>query len=402
MASVAIVFRKEKLNKKGEAPIHFRIIKDRRISFITSGIMMPEEHWDFDKNKIKSKHTNSARLNSFLANKFAELQDKVFEHETVSKSTTTRQLKENIYGKKPEDFFAFADEIVNAYKEDGKISTYITHSSTIKTLKDYVKGSSIMFQDITLDFLAKYEKYLQNKQNLKVNTIHKHLKFLRKIFNDALRLDKIEYQHNPFTKYKLKLEKTSRLFLSDDELIAIENVATVPGEKMDLHKKMFIFAAYTGGLRVSDVLKLKWQNFDGTHINITIHKTKSQLSIKLPNKAIEIINEYQNKSNKPTDFIFPMMPNDLDFNDPQISYNQISSATAYVNKNLKILAKKAELDKPLSFHISRHTWATRALRKGMSIDKVSKLMGHAQIRETQIYAKIVNEELDKAMDVFNN
>ena len=60
------------------------------------------------------------------------------------------------------------------------------------------------------------------------------------------------------------------------------------------------------------------------------------------------------------------------------------------------------MQKNLSFHISRHTWATRALRKGVSIDKVSKLMGHAQIKETQVYAKIVNEELDKAMDVFDD
>mgnify|MGYP000845669624 FL=1 len=69
--------------------------------------------------------------------------------------------------------------------------------------------------------------------------------------------------------------------------------------------------------------------------------------------------------------------------------------------SLKALEEDSELGKHISFHISRHTWATRALRKGISIDKVSKLMGHAQIKETQIYAKIVNEELDKAMDVFN-
>ena len=89
-------------------------------------------------------------------------------------------------------------------------------------------------------------------------------------------------------------------------------------------------------------------------------------------------------------------------NIPEEAYSQISSATAYINKNLKMLAKKAAIEKPLSFHITRHTWATRARRKGISIDKVSKLMGHAQLRETQIYAKIVNEELDKAMDVFND
>ena len=117
MASVSIVYRKDKPNKKGEAPIHFRIIKDRKISYIASGILIPEDHWDSAKNKIKGKHTNSARLNSFLTNKFAELQDQVFEHETISKSSTTRQLKEKIYGKKPEDFFAFADEVVS----NGKI-----------------------------------------------------------------------------------------------------------------------------------------------------------------------------------------------------------------------------------------------------------------------------------------
>lgn len=402
MASISIVYRKDKVNKKGEAPIHFRIIKDRKISYITSGIMLPEDHWDTAKNRIKSKHTNSARLNSFLTNKFAELQDQVFEHETIAKSTTTRQLKEKIFGKKPEDFFSFAEKAVEDYKEQGKISTYITHNSTIKALKEYVGSGSLMFQDITTDFLAKYEKYLQSKQGLKVNTVHKHLKFLRKLFNDALRADKIEYQHNPFTKYKLKLEKTTRSFLSDEELQAIEQVPTVPGERMDLHKKMFIFAAYTGGLRISDVLKLKWQNFDGTHLHIAIHKTKSQLSIKLPNKAIVIISEFQTSKTKPTDFIFPMLPNDTDLNNPQISYTQISSATAYINKNLKLLATKADIQKHLSFHISRHTWATRALKKGISIDKVSKLMGHAQLRETQIYAKIVNAELDKAMDVFND
>jgi len=402
MASVSIVFRKDKVNKKGEAPVHLRIIKERKISYISTGVLLPIDLWDADKNKIKSKHKNSARLNSFITNKFAELQDQVYEHETLSKSTTTRQLKEKINGKSAVPFFAFADEAVATYKAEGKISTHITHKATIHTLKNYVRSDNLMFQDITPEFLGRYERYLKGTINIKTNTVHKHLKFLRKLFNDALRLDMIEYQHNPFPKYKLKLEKTSRQFLDEDELKAIEDVQTIPGERMDLHKKMFIFASYAGGLRISDVLKLRWQNFDGTHLHIGIHKTKTQLSVKLPNKAIEIINQYHRVQAKPSDFIFPMLANDVDLNDPQTSYNEISSATAYVNKNLKLLAEKAKVEKPLSFHISRHTWATRALKKGVSIDKVSKILGHAQLRETQIYAKIVNSELDKAMDVFND
>jgi integrase/recombinase XerD len=401
MATITIEIRKDKVNDLGEAPIHFRVVKDRKSSRISTGLRVPIKFWD-DKNKrVKKGFPNSTRFNAYLVQKHSELQEQIVSEEGLKKSMTTKQLKEKILGKKPEDFFSFADEVVNNYKIEGKISTHITHSSTIKTLKNYVKYETLAFQDITPEFLSKYERYLMHTEKLKTNTIHKHLKFLRKLFNDAFRLDKIEYQHNPFPKFKLKLEKTTRSFLSDEELKAIEEVATVTGEKMDLHKKMFIFASYTGGLRISDVLKLQWQNFDGSHIHLSIHKTKSQLSIKLPNKAIEIITLFKKAKQRPTDFIFPMLHNDMDLNNPEDTYSQISSATAYINKNLKLIAKKANVEKPLSFHISRHTWATRALKKGISIDKVSKLMGHAQLRETQIYAKIVNEELDKAMDIFN-
>ena len=80
----------------------------------------------------------------------------------------------------------------------------------------------------------------------------------------------------------------------------------------------------------------------------------------------------------------------------------ISSNTAYANKNLKVIAEKAGIEKHISFHTSRHTFATRALLKGMRIEYVSKLLGHTAIKTTQVYAKIVNSELDKAMDVFND
>jgi integrase len=165
---------------------------------------------------------------------------------------------------------------------------------------------------------------------------------------------------------------------------------------------MFIFASYAGGLRVSDMLQLQWKHFNGEHIDFTIKKTGNQLSIKVPNKALAIIEKYIPTNENPNSFIFPMLPEGvLNLSATEID-NAISSATAYINKNLKLITKAAKIEKNISFHTSRHTWATRALRKGVSIDKVSKLMGHSAIKETQVYAKIVNSELDKAMDVFND
>lgn len=403
MASVSVVFRKEKLNKKGEAPIHLRIIKDRKINFITTGIMLPKKFWDEKNRKIKSGFPNCRRLNSFISNKFTELQDQVFEHETITKSLSTRQLKEKIYGVKPTDFFSFADEAVNRYLQSDQIATYLRGRGIIKKLKAYCEGREMMFQDITVQFLSKYESHLRSVYHNHTNTIHKDFKFLRKLFNDACRLDLIELQHVPFNRYQVKKETTQREFLNEEELSRIENFEVAPGSKLQLYRDMFIFASYAGGLRVSDLLQLRWKNFDGSHIHLSIRKTGTQLSFKLPERALEIIEYYKHEVTPDSEhFIFPVLPNDLDMKNASLVFRQIAMATNYINKGLKTIAQETGIEKPLSFHISRHTWATRALRKGISIDKVSKIMGHAAIHETQIYAKIVNEELDKAMDIFND
>ena len=163
-----------------------------------------------------------------------------------------------------------------------------------------------------------------------------------------------------------------------------------------------------GGLRISDILTLQWENFDGSHITIKILKTGSTVSIKVPQRGLEILELYKEKTLKnkngiesASNFVFPILSDDYYSLTPTLAHNSLSSATAYVNKNLKEIAKLAAIEKTISYHTSRNTFGTRALRKGMRIEYVSKLMGHATIKETQVYAKIVNEELDKAMDVFN-
>jgi site-specific recombinase XerD len=401
MASVQTVFRKDKLNAKGEAPIHFRIIKNRKVSYVTSGIMMPESHWDFAKNKVKTTHKNSARLNSFLSGKHTELQDQVLEFETVNKGLSTKELKEKIYGKEPANFYDVADELLQKYLADKKIGTYDKDRAIINKIKSFHKNKNLYFQEITPQFLTKLERYLQTEYNNSIDTIGNTMKLLRKVINFAISQDIIEISSNPFLKFKIKTEKTFRTFLTEDELKLIVDLKLDKGSRMDLHRDMFVFASYVGGLRVSDVLMLQWTFFDGTFIYTKIKKSKSQKSLKLPLAALAIIEKYIDKK-ETTKFIFDMLPNDLNIEDERALDSAISSSTAYINKNLKVIAQKAGIEKNISFHISRHTWATRALRKGISIDKVSKLMGHAQIKETLIYAKIVSEELDKAMDLFND
>jgi integrase len=224
---------------------------------------------------------------------------------------------------------------------------------------------------------------------------------IRRIINCAINEDIFPVEKNPFLKYKLKSESVTKTFLTEAELTTLEEFSIVKGSKRFHHRNMYVFAAYSGGMRISDVLQLKWENFDGERVLVKTQKTGSVISIKLPAKALQIIESYKSPDNKPSDYVFPILANDDYSSKSALLFKSICSATAYTNADLKTIAKLAEIDKPLNFHTSRHTWATRALKKGMRIEYVSKLMGHASIKTTQVYAKIVNADLDKAMEVFD-
>ena len=129
-----------------------------------------------------------------------------------------------------------------------------------------------------------------------------------------------------------------------------------------------------------------------------MRKTKETLFIKLPSRAQSIVEQYIQQCTSSSDFICPSLRGRT-YTKLQLD-KAIMSKTALYNKYLKTISKKAEIDKHITFHVSRHTFGTRALRKGIPVQIVQKLMGHNSIKTTMIYAKVVDSELDKAMEAF--
>ncbi|MBK9016299.1 MAG: site-specific integrase [Saprospiraceae bacterium] len=402
MATVTLLLKKNKQDTNGEIPVYLRIIKDRKTKFLAIGLKIDPELWDESKQRVKKKHPNSVRLNNFLAQKIAEAEGIAFELETEKKGVSSLAIKENIKGKTSPSFMKFFEEYISLLKDTKKLGTHDKAVAVYLKLKAYLKGRDLTFEEINYHYIKQYENYLRSKLGNKTNTVHSNLKIIRKLLNDAVREEIIEPYSNPFPRYKLSWEKSNKEFLTDEEIQRIEALELPEEHVINHHRNIYIFATYAGGLRISDVLQLKWQNFNGTHVTIITQKTKEQVSIKLPDKALNCIKKYQRPDAKPTDFIFPFLRNDIDYSKDSRLFDAISSNTAYANKNLKIIAEKAGIEKHISFHTSRHTFATRALRKGMRIEYVSKLLGHTAIKTTQVYAKIVNSELDKAMDIFND
>lgn len=401
MSSIKLLLRKDKINQKGESPLYLRITKDRRSKYVSLQIRIKPEQWDEKKDRVRRSHPNSVRLNNYLQQKLAEASAAALEQgdlATFSLQRVATQVKDD----SPVDFFAFFEQELERRLKAGKVHHYRKGKSVLKKLRKFWSRPTLPFTSISVSFLKSFKAHLQEVYQNKHNSILTDIKAMRKIYMDAIDEGLVGEENNPFTKFKMTWEETQKPYLTEEQLARVEQLPLVPGSNLDHHRNMFVFSTYVGGLRISDVLQLRWRNFTGTHIELLIQKTGNPLSIKVPGKALKILDQYQLPKPHPEAFIFPVLKLKADEVDPLKVFKAISSATAYTNKELKEIGKRTEIPFSFSFHTARHTWATRALRKGMRIEYVSKLMGHKKLKTTQVYAKIVSEELDKAMDVFED
>ncbi len=402
MPSVIVLPKMNKIKKNGEAPLYMRIIKNRKPKYISLGFSIRPELWDEKRQVVKRGHPNSARLNSLLCHKITEARDILIDTEIKNKHLSSTKIKEKIIGNGDTDFVVYFQSYVDVLNLEKKIATHKKAKAILAKLTTYLKGRSLAFADIDVSWLKKYESYLKVELGNAQNTVHSALKMKRKLFNDAINEDIVSKEVYPFDKYKLKWEKNEKVdYLQEDEVTRIREVNLEKGSIQDISRNIFVFSCYSGGLRISDLLQLTWENYDGSHINFTSAKTHENLSIKLPIIGREILNIYKVDDNS-TKFIFPILDK-YDTQTAQNKHDALSRATALINKSLKIISRKADLkNKHLSSHWARRTFTCMALAKGMNLDVASKILGHGgQTVTLESYARYSQKDLHKAMDVFD-
>lgn len=405
MASVKLILKKQKVDASGEAPIYLRLIKNRKTKFISLGIKVALNEWDETKQRVKKNHKGSTRLNAYLATKVADAQGEIADIERRNLNVSARKLKEVVKGKPVTNFFEYAYARCEKQKNTLSFSTYRNYITYLKKFETFIGHTDIAFEDITVTMIKDYAGYCGTTLGNNNTTINFSLRILNLMFRNAQKEDLIPRSLFPFDKYKVKKEKTNRRYLNEEQLQALINLEVSERAQAPLVKDMFIFSVFAGGLRFSDVLELKWKHYNKKEqrISKTICKTNNPHSFKIGSTAIEILDKYYTDDASPEDTVFPFGEiTERYFKDREYRADQIRRKTALVGQYLKTMGNKIDLPFNLTFHLSRHTFATRALNKGMRIEHVSKLMDHSDIGITQIYAKIINSELDKAVDQYLN
>jgi integrase len=249
------------------------------------------------------------------------------------------------------------------------------HHSTLKHVKDFAKGK-VYFQEIDEKWVEKFQAYLLSK-SISQNSARTYYSILRRIFRQAVK-DKIIPRNPAEFVSPIKSQDIQRNYLSIDEIKVLAK--TDYNFSFPDIKRAFLFSCFTG-LRFSDIKQLKWKDIKGDHIEKKQQKTQDFVYIPLSRTAKELIALSQSN-------VIPL-PDTNVFTLP---------VRCFTNHNLKKWFKVAKIDKNAHFHLSRHTFAVMNITQGAQLYTVSKLLGHKNLKTTEIYSKLIDEKKKEAID----
>ena len=368
-------------NKKGLYPIYLRAFQGGKKVEIATSVTLLNKDWSGNLQRVKRRNRSHERYNTILdayEKKAMKLLVNNFVNDEIPISL--EQFKDHILSSGQVDG-SFTDYILNHLNENRarlRIESWWSYKSQISKLLKFKK--KVSFTDITEKFINDYHHYMIHVLGNNENTASKSLRSLRTFVNICLRYGHMKT--NPFRFITIKKVDGKRDFLNAQELNKLSQayfsgIITKPIEKEIM--QYFLFSCYTG-LRYSDLKSLRFDSIDGNMLKINMHKTGYLVSIPLTQKAIQLLPKGLTSNYQP---VF------------RIYCNKVT------NRVLKQIGLRYEIPKKLTCHVARHTFATVSITLGIPIEVVSKLLGHTNLKTTQVYAKIVDSVKEREMEKWN-
>ena len=393
--SILFFIRESKARKNGNVPIEVMITVNGERNSFSTGKQIAIEKWDKTKQQVKGKDQETQNLNNYLKAIKAKLYQK--EAELLERGfIITAQILYDAYFDKVESlkerslFEVFEEHNQEQEKLVGNGVSKATHwvsVYTIRLLREFVqqkyKREDLYLRELNLNFIQSFHSFLRIDKGMAQNSSTKHLKLLKKIINLSVANSYMAF--NPFSTYKVEREPVDIDFLDEEQLRKIINFDT-PLPRLERAKDMFLFGCFTG-LSYIDIKTLTPEHFEKDNtgrIWIKKRRVKTGVLSRIPLLPIAklILDKY-----KGGEKLLPIQ-------DP-----------ADINKYLKDIAILCGINKRICFHTSRHTFAsTVTLANNISLEVVSKMLGHTNTRMTAHYAKLIDkcigEQMDKLMDTF--
>ena len=393
MATIKIILYKNKTYKDGSHPIIIQVIHDREKKVIWLNHRAKSDQWDEETSLPNRKYPNASRLSILIREKLNEAEKAVLEFENEKKPYTAQDVINKIAKDRPTDtIFTFAEKVIKQLEDSKMIGNSKVYQSMFNVFKAYRKEKDLNFINLDYKKLDEFQNYLISKGD-KPNTISVHMRTLRALHNKAIKYGLVKTDHYPFKEFKIKTEETQKRAISKQDVDKIRDLDLTEKQELALARDIFMFSFYMRGMSLIDIALLKVQDIKENRITYTRRKTKQKFSVKLTDRALEIIKQY-NKLENQGDFLFPIIY------DSSNEYLVYRNSLRLINKKLKTIATIANLEIPLTTYVARHSWATIAKKAGVSTAIISEGLGHDTEETTQIYLdSFENKVLDDANEI---
>ncbi|ROT09338.1 site-specific integrase [Lepagella muris] len=385
---IRFFLRRNHVYADGTCCIMTRITINGENTNFSSKLNVNPKLWDTKQGKVSGKSKVATELNGLMSDMESSIRQMYFDmsrYETV----TAEKLRNAFMGIVPENqtlIGLFTEHIEECRALIGISKTPATvqkYDRALRRVKEFIKFkyhlTDMPLRDVNHKFIVDLETYLRTVSGCNENTTAKFIQTFKAIIIKAKNNGWIIA--DPFANYRIRIKRVDRGYLTEKEIATIAE-KEFPTKRLEQVRDIFIFSCYTG-LAYIDIKELKKEHiqtsFDGNQWIMT-HRHKTGTPVNVPLLAIpqELIKKYEGQAKD--SLLFPVLSNQK------------------MNAYLKEIAVVCGIEKNITFHLARHTFATTVtLSHGVPIESVSKMLGHTNIQTMQIYARITNQKISKDM-----
>ena len=387
---VLFYLKRNKEKTQSVVPLMGRITVNGTISQFSAKLSVPERLWEVRGGRAKGRSLEADRINRYLDDIRSQI-DRHYRDIRDRESYVTAEKVKNAwlgFGKRYRTllstFRSFTEDLHGRIGVDRSKNTWYRYLATMKHLQAFLTAkyrvSDIALAELEQSFIEQFHVYLKTERALKLTSICRYLDCLINVvkvsFNDGI------MPRNPFASYRYNEPTPERAFLNEAEILTLQHAA-LRTKKQRIIRDLFLFSCFTG-ICYADMKSLVWKQFEqDAHGDWWVTgnrcKTDTQYVVKLLPAALSILERYRDGADR----VFAFMPH-----------------LNTVDRSLKRIAVLCGIDKKLTFHCARHTYATTiCLMNGVSLETLSKMLGHKRITTTQTYAKVTQPMIDREVEM---
>lgn len=395
MATVKLLLEKSRALKDGTFSLVFQILHLRKKRLIYTPYKIYNNEYNQSEEKVVylndsiRSELDVIKINKLLSKQRKRIKGHISELEFNSIYSSDEIVFRYNMGNDTLTLLSYIDIQISLKQELGKLGTASAYKSTRASLSKFTNGKKVRISNIDARFVSEYSHFLL-KNGVTQNTVCFYMRNLKSIYNQALINGCNSPKLHAFRNQSTSPQRTVKRAINLEDIKNIKSLDLSNNIKLDLARDIFMFSFYCRGMSFVDILYLTKLDIINNTISYSRHKTNQWLQISVTADIGHIISKYENSSN----FIFPI----LSGTNVEHNYKKYRTELILINKNLKDIAKLANIETPLTTYVARHSWATQAKRCGAPTSIISEGLGHTNEKTTQIYLK----QFDRStLDLYN-